>query len=268
MLFDISTQEMMQMIEEVGCAPSFTGFSQLPDELFSTENNVSDVVPAKPTKSLSRRGAKRKSAEATDDDFVGTPKTLDSKVSSGGNKPPKVKEIPAKKNQKSTANEKKKAPPKKTTKTSVVSNIKEAMPSTSKQALANLDVASTGNSKKSTQSTLCQYTQTKNAFKGNHECGDQCNTTVSNSSKVDEVSEPEILELDLTEPENNEKIIPKRRKYDRRRIKSNIPFQQDLEFAQVSYPGYGAAIMLHGVVDGTTLCLSYKMLNKIMENCK
>ena len=86
------------------------------------------------------------------------------------------------------------------------------------------------------------------------------------------------VELDLSKPSKpcvetqteitkiKQSTVGKHKAFKPRRLRCDIPFEQDLEYAPVFYRGYGPAIMFQGVLDGATICLSMKMLNEITRH--
>ena len=125
-------------------------------------------------------------------------------------------------------------------------------------ALTTAEVAAQVPRPEKSQTTLCQFAHTKDAFKGNTVCGDRCKRPIVHDVEDSEDSEPEP-------PRHNVRKRVKLTKRGPYRLKCNIPFQQDLEYVQTHYSGYGTAIMLRGVKDGNTICLSFDMMREIKK---
>ena len=130
-------------------------------------------------------------------------------------------------------------------------------PCSSAQAKAAQEAAANSTeAAKVAQTTLCQFGNMKNAYKGNTACADACKTPIAR--------EPEMPAADLP----RQRLTARRRNPQPIRLRCNIPFQQDLEYVHVKYPGYGRAVMLREVYGGNTICLSFDMMREISRQLR
>ena len=62
------------------------------------------------------------------------------------------------------------------------------------------------------------------------------------------------------------RTVRKHKFFKPRQLQCDVPFEQDLEYAAVVYKGYGPAVMIQGVHDMATICLSMKMFTEITRH--
>ena len=110
------------------------------------------------------------------------------------------------------------------------------------------------------QTTLCQFGNMQNVFKGNTACADVCKTPIA--------QEAEVPAPDAPRQPPRQRLTTRRRNQQPNRLRCNIPFQPDLEYVHVKYPGYGRAVMLREVRGGNTICLSFDMMREISRQMR